>query len=198
MVGNPPGTGSILDRDPLYRLIRDRSLTLAEPGQIFTLASGEKSTYFFDLKKVMLDPDGINLLADRVLDRIIESGVHHVGGLVMGAVPVVVATVVKSLARDWELRGFWVRKEQKDHGTRRKVDGYLVPGTKVVIVEDVTTKGGSVLKAIAEARAEGCEVVAVITIVDRQQGAEELLRDHGVALHPLYRTSDFIGDAAVR
>jgi len=199
MNSNSAGTRSalrpILDHDPLFQLIRDQSFRLAKPGETFTLASGEKSNYFFDLKRTMLDPVGINLLADRVLDQIVKTGAHYVGGLAMGAVPVVVATVLKSTGRDYLLKGFWVRKEQKDHGTKSKAEGYIVPDSKVVIVDDVTTKGGSVLTAIKEARDQGCAVVSVITIVDREEGAAQLLRENGVELNALYSKSQFFNSS---
>ncbi len=179
------------EKDRLFELIRELSYRQAAPGELFTLASGNQSDYFFDLKKTMLDPEGINLLADKVLQAIIETGAHYVGGLAMGAVPIVVATVTKSFDKGYPLKGFWVRKEQKDHGTRSKADGYIVPGTDVVMVDDVTTKGGSVMQAIREAREQNCTVVAVITIVDRQEGAREYLADQGVTLISLYERDDF-------
>ncbi|HLY58713.1 MAG TPA: orotate phosphoribosyltransferase [Stellaceae bacterium] len=181
-----PGT------DRLFELIGDLSYRQAPPGEHFVLASGATSTYFFDLKKTMLDPEGISLVADQVLRRVVAIGAHVVGGLAMGAVPIVVATLVKAHAAGYELRGFWVRKEQKDHGTKAKADGYLEPGAKVVIVEDVTTKGGSAMMAVNEARERGCEVTAVVTIVDRQEGAREFLSSEGIELIALYTRDQFL------
>jgi orotate phosphoribosyltransferase len=179
-------SGSSSTPDRLLQLIRERSFRQAPPGEFFTLASGAQSQYFFDLKKTMLDPEGISLIAARITPLIVETGARCVGGLAMGAVPLVMAALMKSHEIGYKLSGFWVRKEQKDHGTKAKADGYLVPGEKTVILEDVTTKGGSALLAVQEARAQGCEVVAVITIVDRQEGAEALLESEGIRLISLY------------
>ena len=185
-------TAAIPDTDRLFALIRDLSYRQAPPGEHFVLASGATSAYFFDLKKTMLDPEGISLVADQILRCVMETGAHVVGGLAMGAVPIVVATLVKAHETGYSLHGFWVRKEQKDHGTKAKTDGYIEPGAKVVVVEDVTTKGGSAMMAVAEARERGCEVVAVVTIVDRQEGAREFLASEGIELIALYTRDQFL------
>jgi orotate phosphoribosyltransferase len=143
------------------------------------------------MKKTMLDPAGINLLADALLEKVYLTDAAYVGGLAIGAVPLVVATVMRSHGQARPLKGFWVRKEQKDHGTRNSADGYIVDGTKVVMLEDVTTTGESVMKAINEARQRHCEVTAVITVVDRQEGARENLEKQGITLLPVFDRSDF-------
>jgi orotate phosphoribosyltransferase len=139
----------------------------------------------------MLDPEGINLLADEILDTIKGIDADYIGGLAMGAVPIMVAVVTKSLATSRPLKGFWVRKEMKDHGIVKAFDGHLEPHSKVVIVDDVTTTGGSVMKAIKEARGKGCDIKAVITVVDRLEGAIENLEKEDIRLIALYTTKDF-------
>jgi len=101
------------------------------------------------------------------------------------------AVVTKSAATARPLTGFWVRKERKDHGAEELIDGELRPGARVVIVEDVTTTGGSVLKAIKEVRAKGCAIAAVVTVVDRLEGAKAALAEEGIDLIALYTTEDF-------
>lgn len=174
-------------RARLRDLIEKLSLTRGE----FKLASGRTSNYFFDLKPTMLHPEGINLLADAILEKIKGLEVDYIGGLAMGAVPIMVAVVMKSQSTGRPLKGFWVRKEMKDHGIVKAVDGHLADRAKVVIVDDVTTTGGSVMKAIKEAKGRQCEIKAVITVVDRLEGAKEILAEQGINLVSLYTTYDF-------
>ena len=117
-------------RERLRQVIKQLSF---RNDRTFTLASGRTSTIFFDLKPTMLDPEGIDLLADLLLARIAGIDADYIGGLAMGAVPVVVAAVLKSRATARPLRGFWVRKEQKDHGAAKRADGHLVDGSRVII-----------------------------------------------------------------
>ncbi|MCW5774413.1 MAG: orotate phosphoribosyltransferase, partial [Rhodospirillaceae bacterium] len=139
-------------------------------GGDFKLASGGQSSVFFDMKMTLLDPEGLNLVADLMLETLAGERFDALGGLVLGACPIVDAVVVKA----WPARritGFYVRKEPKARGTNKMIEGPLQPGAACVMVEDVTTQGSSVLKAVAEARAIGCSVATVVTCVDRQQGA---------------------------
>jgi orotate phosphoribosyltransferase len=177
-------------RERLRKIIQHLSF---RNDRTFTLASGRVSNIFFDLKPTMLHPEGINLLADLVLERVAKTDADYIGGLVMGAVPVVIATILKSNATDRPLRGFWVRKEQKGHGVMNLTDGPLEEGSRVVVVEDVATTGGSVMKAIDEVRKRHCKIVAVITIVDRLEGAKENLAKQGINLVALFDRDDFVG-----
>src|SRR5512143_3965958 len=127
-------------RQRLRNIIRARSLLT---GGAFTLASGRESSIFFDMKRTMFDPEGANLIAEAVLDRIGETPVEAVGGLVIGAVPIIAVVCAKSLERSRPLQGFFVRKETKHHGTAKLIDGNLSRGARVAILEDVTTTGGS-------------------------------------------------------
>lgn len=172
----------------LRQIIAERSFS---QGDDFVLASGKSSRFYFDMKLTMLDPEGLNLLADLILEKTRNLPAAFVGGLAMGAVPVTVAVLMKSKDTDRPMQGFWIRKEAKEHGTRKLADGYLPDGSDVIIVDDVTTSGGSVLQAIHEVRGRGCKVNAVITIVDREEGAKEKLANHGIGLISLFTTSDF-------
>lgn len=183
---NKPSNASTSSR--LCQLIAERSLLT---GGEFTLASGRQSSVFFDMKRTMLDPEGANLIADEVLGRIKGFEVEAVGGLVMGAVPIVAVVCAKSFP-DRPLQGFFVRKEAKDHGTARRIDGNLAPGARVVILEDVTTTGGSALMAVEAVRAAGAEVVAVLTIVDRMEGASEAFAAAGLRFEAILCRDDFV------
>ncbi len=176
-------------RERLRQIIKTESL---RSGGEFRLASGKTSTMFFDLKKTVLDPEGANLMADAVLDLLKDDRPDFIGGLEMGAVPVVQAICTKSFPEN-PIRGFFVRKELKGHGTNQTIEGHLRDGARVVILEDVTTTGGSALKAVAAVEGRGCRVEKVITIVDRLEGAKENLAARGIALVALFTKDDFAG-----
>lgn len=178
--------GSVRER--LRQIIQTESVLR---GKEFKLSSGKKSDVFFDIKKTVLDPEGANLIAEAVLELLKDERPEFIGGLVMGAVPVVEAICVKSYP-DQPIRAFFVRKEPKGHGTNQLIDGHLRDGAHVVILDDVTTTGGSVLKAVKEVRARGCRVDKVVTIVDRLEGAAESMRAHGIELVSLFTKNDFI------
>ncbi len=156
---------------------------LHETGAIlfgeFTLASGKKSDRYFEGKRLTLHPEGAYLVGKEILERLEGTGVEAIGGLAMGAFPIITAVALVSHQEGKPIPSFIVREEAKQHGTRRKIEGHLRKGSKVAIVDDVITAGGSVLKAIEAVRAEGCEVVKVIVIVDRNEGGSERLRKEG-------------------
>ena len=174
-------------RQQLRDLVEAKSLKRGA----FTLASGAKSTFYFNLKETLFDPVGANLIADLILDEIAGEGADFVGGLELGAVPIAACVAMRSAQINRPLRGFYVRKQAKDHGVGKRIDVDLPPGGNVVVVEDVTTSGGSILQAIEVIRAEGCNVAKAITILDRGGGATKLLAEAGVRLVPLLRSADF-------
>lgn len=173
----------------LLEIIKAKSLLLGE----FKLVSGAVSNYYLDMKPTMFDPEGAHLVAELVCDLIKdERDVEAIGGLELGAVPIIVAVC----ARSWHGRpvaGFVVRKEIKDHGTEQKIDGNFTPGSTVILFDDVTTKGGSVMKAVRAVRARGARVAKIITLVDRLEGASENLGKEGIELVALYTTRDLLG-----
>ncbi|MBK8176270.1 MAG: orotate phosphoribosyltransferase [Rhodospirillales bacterium] len=184
-------TASTDVRSRLQAIIRQRSLLT---GGAFTLASGRESSVFFDMKRTMFDPEGAHLIAEAVLASIGDDPIEAVGGLVMGAVPIVAVVCAKSYDRR-PLQGFFVRKEAKDHGTARQIDGNLSPGARVVILEDVTTTGGSALMAADAVSAAGAAVVRVITIVDRLEGAAAAFAARKLAFSALFTRDDFLATA---
>ena len=164
----------------------------------FTLASGRTSRHFFDTKPVMCDPESAHLLGVLIHHTIdgIEGGVDVVGGLELGAVPLTGIAIAKAGVGS-ALRGFIMRKEPKGRGGRKTgnppgLEGSTIQdGDRVVILEDVTTTGGSALKAAGRLRAIGCEVVACISIVDREEGGKEAFEGAGIPLIPLSTLSDY-------
>lgn len=175
-------------RTRLRDIIAAKSLLTGRP---FTLSSGKPSGVLFDLKKTMLDPEGSNLIADLMLDVLAKEDIDHVGGVAMGAVPLVSAICVKSYHRQVRLHYFYVRKAAKDHGTESLVDGEIMKGAKIAILEDVTTTGGSAMKAVSAIKAQGGQVKLVLTVVDRGEGAEAAFKAQGLRLIPLLTSHDF-------
>jgi len=179
-------------RSRLYDIIRRRSFGRGE----ITLASGRKSDFYFNLKPTMLDAEGAALLAELTLDALAGENIDYVGGLEMGAVPLAGAIAQLSFMRGKPIQAFFVRKKPKEHGARLSVEG-LAPGEsltgkRVVIVEDVTTTGGSAIKAADAVRESGAEIVMVLTMVDREEGATETFQQAGLAFRSLYRAAEFL------
>ena len=145
----------------------------------FTLVSGKKSSYYFDGRLLSLDPEGAHLIARATLPILREAGVEAVGGLTLGADPIVAGIALASHLGGGPIPGFIVRKEAKAHGTGQSIEGPLEPGCRVAIIDDVCTTGGSLFQAIAAAEAAGCTVVKVMAILDRREGGSEELRRWG-------------------
>ena len=178
------------DRQRLLALLKEHSLMFGD----FTLASGQKSDFYFDSKKTTLRPEGAYLVAAEMLQMLSERGIEAdaVGGLTLGADPIVCPMAALSHTTPSPLRAFIVRKEAKDHGTTRQIEGDLEPASKVVVIDDVVTTGGSTLKAIEAAETAGHEVVAVLCIVDREQGGAEALSRW--PFFPLFTRSEVFDD----
>ena len=144
------------------------------------LASGRTSTYYFNMKPTMLDAEGSHLIATLILDAIKGLDADLIGGLEMGAVPLASAVAAVSHTGARPINAFFVRKQAKEHGTKSLIEGLpngdSLKGKRVVVVEDVTTTGGSAIKAAEAVRGEGAEVVGVVTVIDRQEGAGGSLR----------------------
>ena len=181
-------------RNRLREIIRQRSFSNARE---ITLASGRKSWLYFNMKPTMMDPEGAFLLGELIVDKLEGLQADYIGGLEMGAVPIVSFVAPASFRRNESavVRAFFVRKQAKEHGTQQLVEG-LAPGESlegkdVVMLEDVTTTGGSIIKAIEQTRYAGAKINRVITLVDRQEGAEAALAEIDVTLDPLFRADDF-------
>lgn len=162
-------------REQLAAILRAKSIKRGD----FTLASGKKSSYYLDCRLTTLDPEGALQTGYCVLELLDEMGIQPdaIGGLSMGADPVVSAAIVVSALEHRPLQGFLVRKEAKGHGRKKQIEGMEeTQGKRVAIVDDVCTTGGSTLEAIEASTREGCEVIAVISLVDREEGGSEMLR----------------------
>ena len=173
----------------LYDIIKTKSFVR---GHV-VLASGKESDHYFDMKPSMFDPEGAELLAELIYARLAGSAADIVGGLEMGAVPLITPISIVSRRAGKPLPGFFVRKTVKDHGTKKLIDGLSdVKGKRVVIVEDVTTTGGSAMKAVEALTAAGATIVLVISILDREEGAAALYANAGIPFQSLFKASDFL------
>ena len=155
-------------RDTLVRSLRDHALVIGE----VTLTSGRKAQYLIDAKRAILRPEGFRALGELVADEARALGVTAVGGITMGADPIACA----ALAGGADVKAFFVRKERKEHGLQRWVEGPLLgDGERCLVVEDVVTTGGSTMHALDRLREEGHEVVGVLSVLDRLAGGGEAI-----------------------
>lgn len=161
----------------------------------FTLSSGRQSNYLFQLRQTMLHPEGASLLGEIIVDFMRRESLTCIGGLAMGAVPLVSSVAVASFAKSYPVNAFFVRKEVKGHGAKERIDGFLPEDAEVLVVDDVTTTGGSTLKAVdAIVEERRGRVSLALSILDRQEGAAEELARHGIGLVSLFTRRDFLPD----
>lgn len=175
-------------RHKLFALLKERAF---KRGRV-VLASGRESDYYFDMKPAMLDPDGASLMAELILQQIQGLTADCIGGLEMGAVPLIAPVAMRSPDFGRRLPGFFVRKAVKDHGTKKRVDGIDIAGKTVVILEDVTTTGASAMDAVKAVTEAGAKVALVLSILDRGEGAAELYAKAGVPFKSLFRAEEFL------
>ncbi|NVN88152.1 MAG: orotate phosphoribosyltransferase [Rhodopseudomonas sp.] len=179
-------------RARLADIIRVRSFGRGE----ITLASGRKSDFYFNLKPTMLDPEGATLLAELTYEALRDDMPDYVGGLEMGAVPLAGAIAQLSWLKNHPIAAFFVRKKPKEHGAKLAIEGLAkgetLQGKRVVIVEDVTTTGGSAIKAVESVREAGAEIVMVLTMIDREEGAAANFAEAGLPFRSLYKASEFL------
>jgi orotate phosphoribosyltransferase len=146
------------------------------PEPIFKLVSGQMSQFYVNCKPTILSPRGMFLVGHLVYEAIRNDRAVGVGGLTFGADPIAMATAFVSELQGNPIQAFSIRKNRKDHGMIRWIEGDIQPGDRVVIIDDVATTGGSTLKAVERARSEGMDVVKVVILVDRQEGGVDNIR----------------------
>ena len=171
----------------LIHLILKRSFTFTKKPT-FTLASGEKSNFYFNCKPTTLSPESMFLIGNLLYQLIKKEKtwkVHAVGGLTLGADPVAYAIAYTAHLKGMPMEAFVVRKEPKKHGTMLWIEGNVKRGDKVLIVEDVITTGSSTIKAIKRAQQCGLKVIGVVVLIDRQEGGKEALESMGVPVKAL-------------
>ena len=177
----------MFDRDALIKVFQERALKFGD----FTLVSGKKSSYYLDGKQVMLHARGLRLVSEGLLDLLSDVEFDAIGGMSIGADPIIGGVLTVAAEQNREMIGVMVRKEAKGHGTQKFIEGPLEPGMKVVVVDDVVTTGGSSLDAAKRIQDFGAEVVEVVGIVDRMQGGAETFAKHNLPFRSLLSILDF-------
>ena len=163
----------------LKQLLKD--MKVVQTGE-FILASGKKSNYFVNIKRASTNPHVLREIGKAMAPYVGEA---KIAGMVLGAVPLAVAVALET-NRPFVM----VRKEPKDHGTKDLIEGEVLPGEKFVIVEDVATTGGSTMRVVSALREKGANVAKAVVVVDRQEGAREMLMEHGIELISLFTAKD--------
>jgi orotate phosphoribosyltransferase len=185
------------ERDRLLHLLAEKSFKIGD----FTLASGRKSRYYVDARTTTLSAEGQALIGALGLAALDEAGLQPetVGGLTMGADPIAYAIAHRSFLNGRPIEAFTVRKQPKDHGVGRQIEGCFEAGRSVVVIEDTITTGGSALKACSAVDAAGGDILAVLALVDREEGGREAIEAEGYRVVSLVRLSELrerVGDTS--
>jgi orotate phosphoribosyltransferase len=173
-------------RTRLLQAFKDRAVSFGR----FTLASGKESSYYINSKKAIFNAEVIALLGEVLWGLTKDMKIDAAGGLEVGAIPMAVALAQRYALEGRPLEGFFVRKQAKAHGSQERIEGVLLPAMRVAVLDDVLTTGGSVVQAIGEIEKAGAEVVSVLCIVDRLEGAREVLAARYTYL-PIFTIRDF-------
>ena len=176
------------DRDRLRQMLLERSMRFGE----FVLSSGATSNYYIDVRKTSLHPEGLKLISHMFHEILQTDNVTAVGGLTLGADPLVAGLMLYSAERGRPLEGFLVRRTTKDHGLRGQVEGNLAGHKRVAILDDVITSGESVLIAAEAAESYKAQVVRVIAVVDREQGASQIFQQRGFPFRALFSIGELL------
>jgi len=164
-------------KQELIEIVRHKSFQYSQEP-VFKLVSGRMSQYYVNCKPTILNPRGMFLTGHLIYDVIKDCSVNGIGGLTFGADPIAMAVAYTSELKKNPINAFSIRKTQKDHGIVKWIEGDLTPGDRVAIIDDVVTTGGSTIKAIERAHAEGMKVIKVVILVDRQEGGLENIQQH--------------------
>jgi orotate phosphoribosyltransferase len=176
------------DRDQLRQMLLDRSMRFGE----FVLSSGATSNYYIDVRKTSLHPAGLTLISKLFWEQIAGDDVTAVGGLTLGADPLVTGLMLYGASKGKPLEGFLVRRTTKDHGLRGQVEGNLAGHKKVVILDDVITSGESALIAAEAAESYKAQVVRVLAVVDRAQGGAQAFQQRGLPFASLFTIEELL------
>ena len=177
-----------------FRLLGKIRKEALETGTTRTLSSGKNSDYYIDGKLVTLDPEGAFLTAKVIFDMLSSMDFDAVGGLTLGADPIVGALALYSYINKRPIQTFIVRKDPKKHGTMKLIEGKFTKGSRVVIVDDVVTTGKSILQAIDAVKQEEGKIEKIIALVDREAGAREMFASLGYKFEPIFTKEDLIND----
>ena len=173
----------MVSKEYLINLLKDNDVFLEGD---FTLSSGKKSNYYINMKKAITEPAILSTISKLITQKIDLDDIDKVAGPALGAVPIATAVSLES-----KLPLLMIRKEKKGYGTSKLIEGELNEGDNVIVVEDVSTTGGSLLKAIRAINDNGGNVKRAFVVVDREEGAIETFEKEGITLEPLISVKDF-------
>ena len=176
------------DRDPLRRMLLERSMRFGE----FVVGAGETSNYYIDVRKTSLHPQGLLWISKMFWEALQADGVTAVGGLTMGADPLVAGLMLYSAQQGRPLDGFVVRRGNRDHGSLGQVEGNLAGHKRVAILDDLITSGESALLAAEAAESYRAEVARIVAVVDRGQGAAQVFQQRGYPFTPLFTVNELL------
>lgn len=175
-------------RDQLRQMLLNRSMRFGE----FVLSSGATSNYYIDVRKTSLHPQGLKLISQLFYELIQHEDATAIGGLTLGADPLVAGLMLYSAEKGRPLEGFLVRRTSKDHGLRGQVEGNLAGHKRVIILDDVITSGDSALIAAEAAESYKVDVVRVVAVVDREQGAAQIFQQRGYPFTSLFSIGELL------
>jgi orotate phosphoribosyltransferase len=175
-------------RDQLRQMLLNRSMRFGE----FVLSSGATSNYYIDVRKTSLHGDGLKLISQLFYELIQHENATAIGGLTLGADPLVAGLMLHAADKGRALEGFLVRRGTKDHGMRGQVEGNLAGHKRVIILDDVITSGESALIAAEAAESYKAEVVRILAVVDREQGASQIFQQKGYPFSSLFSIGELL------
>ena len=176
------------ERDRLRQMLLDRSMRFGE----FVLSSGATSNYYIDVRKTSFHPEGLRMISKMFYEILLPDKITAVGGLTLGADPLVSGLMLYSSEQGHPLEGFVVRRNTKDHGMRGQVEGNLAGHRRVAILDDVITSGESALIAAEAAESYKAQVVRVVAVVDREQGASQIFQQRGFPFRALFSIGELL------
>ncbi|MBI1389992.1 MAG: orotate phosphoribosyltransferase [bacterium] len=179
-------------RNKLKEIIQSRSLLFTTPERPFVLSSGQTSTFYVDGKKAVTSAEGLYCLSRLIWEEVQLLKADSVGGPTLGADPIAAGLSMFSYLAGRPIDSFIVRKDNKTHGARRRIEGADVRGKRVILVEDVITTGASVLSAIQAVREERAEIVEIIALIDREEGAAEVFRKGQMKYKSIFKISELL------
>lgn len=174
---------NMVSKEYLIDLLKENEVFLEGD---FTLSSGKKSNYYINMKKAITEPEILSAISSLITEKIKDDEIDKVAGPALGAVPIATAVSLES-----KLPLLMIRKEKKGYGTSKLIEGELLEGDNVIVVEDVSTTGGSLLKAIKAIQENGGNVKRAFVVVDRQEDAIEAFEKEGITLEPLITVDEF-------
>ena len=168
----------------------ERSLELGalQYGE-FTLASGAQSSYYFDGRLLTTDGEGVELISSLLLEVLMSRDIHRFGGPAVAAVPIIGGMALLAHTKGYDLKGYFVRSEAKRHGMGKMIEGHIVPGDTVAIWDDAISTGGSLFNAIDAVTALPAHIEIAMTILDRNQGGSDKLKDQSIALFSIFSSN---------